>query len=184
MNGKYLVALALLAFAPAGFTLQVKANMELTGVGTGTVADGVYVSPYVGNINNGATYSGYMICDDFNTESYLNTPWTATATNAGALDGSEKFTHSVLFGGNTYSAQQAYNAAAWLANGLLSPGILGNPVNQTNYAFAIWDIFDGQTTDPSGGALGMEKAAFNAVNGGYVGNNVTVYTPTTWTQSQ
>ena len=31
----------------------------------------------------------------------------------------------------------------------------------------------------------MEKAAFDAVvNGGYTGNNVSVYTPTTWTQSQ
>lgn len=183
MNARYLVALALLAFSPAGFTLQTN-TMELTGVGTGTVADGVYVSPYVGNINGGATYTGYMICDDFNTESYLNTPWAATMTNAGALDGTEKFNTSVLFGGNTYSAQQAYNAAAWLANGLLSPGILGNPVNQTNYAFAIWDIFDGRSTDPSGGAAGMEKAAFDAVKGGYVGNNVSVYTPTTWTQSQ
>jgi hypothetical protein len=185
MNARYLLASALLAFAPAGFTLQANATLELTGVGTGTVADGVYVSPYVGNVNDGATYSGYMICDDFTTESYLNTPWTATVTNAGALGGPVKFTSDVLFGGNLYSAQQAYNAAAWLANGLLSPGILGNPVNQTNYAFAIWNIFDGQTTDPSGGALGMEKAAFNAVvNGGYVGNNVSVYTPTTWTQSQ
>jgi hypothetical protein len=181
MNTRYLVALALLAFAPAGFTLQ-NPTLELTGVGTGTVADGVYVSPYVGNINGGAT--GYMICDDFTTDSSLYNPLPFTTTNAGALGGPVKFESNVLFGGYTYSAQQAYNAAAWLANGLLSPGILGNPVNQTNYAFAIWDIFDGRTTDPSGGAAGMEAAAFDAVKGGYVGNNVSVYTPTDWTKSQ
>ncbi len=182
MNARYLVALALLAFAPAGFTLPVVSTLELTGVGTGTVADGVYVSPYVGNINGGAT--GYMICDDFNTNSSLNNPLSFTATNAGALNGSEKFTTSVLFGGTTYSAQQAYDAAAWLANGLLSPGVLGNSYNQTNYAFAIWDIFDGQKTDPDGGAAGVEKAAFQAVKAGYVGNNVSVYTPTDWGKSQ
>jgi hypothetical protein len=184
MNARYLVALALLAFAPAGFTLQTN-TMELTGVGTGTVADGVYVSPYVGNINNGNTYAGYMICDDFNTESYLNTPWAASMTNAGALgSGPVKFTGGVLFESTQYSAQQAYNAAAWLANGLLSPGILGNPVNQTNYAFAIWDIFDGKSTDPKGGAVGMEEAAFKAVQGGYVGSNVSVYTPVKFSDSQ
>ena len=58
MNARYLLALALLAFAPAGFTLQPNATLELTGVGTGTVADGVYVSPYVGNVNYGATTPG------------------------------------------------------------------------------------------------------------------------------
>jgi hypothetical protein len=179
MNVRYLVALALLAFAPAGFSLQADPVVELTGVGTGTVADGVYVSPYVGTINGGTP--GYLICDDFNTESYLNKPWSAIETDAAnALSGPVKFTMSLT----GYTAQQNYNAAAWLANGLLSPGILGNPVNQTNYAFAIWDIFDGQSTDPSGGAVSMEEAAFNAVKGGYVGSNVSVYTPVNFGDSQ
>jgi hypothetical protein len=120
---------------------------------------------------NGLNYSGYLICDDFNTESYLNTPWNATTTAAGALDGSEKFT----FGGNTYTAQQAYNAAGWLANGLLAN--LGNTTTQTNYAFAIWDIFDGQTTNPSGGATALEQAAFAQATNGYVASNVSVFTP-------
>ena len=170
---KLLLALGLLAAAPASFAQY---NMDLTGVGNGTVADGVYVSPYVGTVQgNGLNYSGYLICDDFNDESYLNTPWTASMTSAGAVDGTQKF-GSVMFGGVTYTAQQAYNAAGWLANGLLAN--LGNTTTQTNYAFAIWDIFDGQTTNPDGGSTALELAAFAAASGGYVASNVSVLTPT------
>jgi hypothetical protein len=156
-------------------------------VGNGTVADGVYVTPYVGTVQgNGVNFSGYMICDDFYTESSLNTPWTATQTNAGALNGTEKFGSSVNFMGTMYTAQQAYNAAGWLANGLL--GNLNNSTVQTNYAFAIWNIFDGQQTDPDGGAVALEKAAFAAVTpaggGGYVASNVSVFTPNPINASQ
>ncbi len=182
MNGtvKALLGFGLMACAPATFAQY---NMDLTGVGNGTVAGGVYVSPYQGTIQgNGANYAGFMICDDFNTESYLNTPWSASMTNAGALNGTEKFNSNVLFNGNTYSAQQSYDAAAWLANGLL--GNLSNTTAQVNYAFAIWNIFDGQQTDPNGGAMALEKAAFSAVSQGYVGNNVSVFTPTRWSASQ
>jgi len=179
-RAKFSLGLGLLAAAPASFAQY---SLELTGVGNGTVADGVYVTPYQGTVSgNGVNFSGYMICDDFNTESYLNTPWTATSTAAGALDGSEKFNTSVMFGGTTYTAQQAYNAAGWLANGLLAN--LGNTNTQINYAFAIWNIFDGQSTNPSGGATGLEQAAFNAASGGYVANNVSVFTPNPKNASQ
>jgi hypothetical protein len=170
---KVLLGLSLIAVAPSAFAQY---TLDLTGVGNGTVADGVYVSPYQGTISTGGSviYSGYMICDDFNTESYLNTPWNASMTNAGALNGTEKFPGSETFDGTTYSAQQAYNAAGWLANQLLN-----NPTgpNQVNYSFAIWNILDGQQVDPSGGALLAESAAFSEVNGGYVASNVSVYTP-------
>jgi hypothetical protein len=186
MNGrvKALLGLGLLAFAPASFAQY---NLDLTGVGNGTVADGVYVTPYQGTVQgNGVNFAGYMICDDFNTESYLNTPWTATMTNAGALNGTEKFGSPVNFMGTTYTAQQAYNAAGWLANGLLRN--LNNTTIQTNYAFAIWNIFDGQQTDPDGGAVALEQAAFAAVNpskgSGYVANNVSVFTPNPRNASQ
>ena len=157
-------------------------SLDLTGVGNGTVADGVYVSPYQGTVTQGANviYSGYMICDDFNTESYLNTPWTATATAADAINGGVKFdfsgTSTVVLNGVTYTftAQQAYNAAGWLANGLLAN--LSNTTTQINYSFAIWDLFDGQTTNPSGGATGLEQAALQAATtGNYVASNVSVY---------
>jgi hypothetical protein len=179
-NVKTIVTLGLLAFAPAVFAQY---NMQLTGVGNGTVANGVYVSPYQGTIQgSGFNYSGYMICDDFNTESYLNAPWVATMTDAGALNGTEKFQSNVVFNGNTYSAQQAYEAAAWLANGLM--GNLNNPSAQVNYAFAVWNIFDGQQTDPNGGAVSLETAAFSAVANGYLANNVSVFTPSPINASQ
>jgi hypothetical protein len=177
---KVLLGLSLIAVAPAAFAQY---TLDLTGVGNGTVANGVYVSPYQGTITgNGMSYSGFMICDDFNTESYLNAPWLASMTSAGALNGTEKFPWTATFGGNTYSAQQAYNAAGWLANGLLNN--LNDPNTQINYSFAIWDIFDGQQTDPSGGATTLEAAAFSAVNNGYVASNVSVYTPTPRNASQ
>jgi hypothetical protein len=169
---KVLLGCSLIAVAPAAFAQYA---MDLTGVGNGTVADGVYVSPYQGTITgNGMSYSGYVICDDFYTDSYLNTPWSASMTNAGALDGTEKFPGTETFDGSTYSAQQAYNAAGWLANGLLNN--LNDTNSQVNYSFAIWDVLDGQQTDPSGGAVALEAAAYSAVNTGYVANNVSVYT--------
>jgi len=177
---KVLLGCSLIAVAPAAFAQY---TMDLTSVGNGTVANGVYVSPYVGTITgNGMSYSGYVICDDFYTDSYLNAPWSASTTSAGALDGTEKFPGTESFDGSTYSAQQAYNAVGWLANGLLSN--LNNPNSQTNYSFAIWNIFDGQQTDPSGGALALESAAFSAVSNGYVATNVSVYTPTPLNASQ
>jgi hypothetical protein len=177
---KVLLGCSLIAVTPAAFAQY---TMDLTSVGNGTVADGVYVSPYQGTITgNGMSYSGYMICDDFNTESYLNAPWSASLTNAGALNGTEKFPWTETLDGSTYSAQQAYNAAGWLANGLLNN--LNDPNSQVNYSFAIWNIFDGQQTDPSGGALALESAAFSAVNNGYVATNVSVLTPTPINASQ
>ena len=153
-------------------------TMELTGVGNGANAAGVYVSPYQGTITDNVThtqiFNGYVICDDFNTESFLNAPWTAVATNAGALNGNEKFQTSL----SGYTVQQNYNAVAWLANNLLLPGNVTNWTTQTNYSFAIWDIMDGQTTDPDGGAQSLITDAYNAVTNGYVGSDVTVYTPT------
>jgi hypothetical protein len=177
---KVLIGFSLIAVAPAAFAQYA---MDLTGVGNGTVANGVYVSPYQGTITgNGMSYSGFVICDDFNTESFLNAPWVASMTSAGALDGTEKFPWTETFGGSTYSAQQAYNAAGWLANGLINNP--NDPNNQVNSSFAIWNIFDGQQTDPNGGALALESAAFSAVNNGYVASNVSVFTPTPLNASQ
>jgi len=176
MNKRFKLAAgvaSLLAASPACFA---QFTATLTGVGTGTVADDVYVSPYVGTIQGpGVNYAGFMICDDFTTESSLYTPWNATTTNAGSLNGSEKFSN-VVFGG---SAQRAYDAAAWLANQLVQPSTLANPAAQINYSFAIWDIFDGRTTDPNGqGQVAiLEQKALSAALGGYTGSNVSVYTP-------
>jgi hypothetical protein len=171
----------LLAYSSAGFAQY---TMELTGVGDGATVDGVYVSPYNGTIsqNGKQIYAGYVICDDYNTESYLDTPWSATATNAASLNGSEKF-GSVQYkdpngdgnlwsAGKVFTAQQDYDAVAWLANQLIADPT----ANQAELSFAIWDIFDGQTTGGSATA-GVINQAFAAVLGGYQGSNVDVFTP-------
>jgi len=169
-----------LIFAPMGFAQY---TIDLTGVGDGASADGVYAGPYQGAIseNGNQIYSGYLICDDFNTESYLDTPWFATATNAGNLNGTEKFTGP--------TSAENYDSAAWLATQLIYGSSLENNKNepnvtdqaaQINYSFAIWDIFDGLNLDPLGGAEGpngLVAQAFTAVSNGYMGRNVTVYTP-------
>lgn len=133
-----------LAFASSAFAQTYQ--MELTGVGTGVTYGNVYVSPYVGTISSGGktVYTGYLICDDFNTDSTLNSPWTATASTAAS---GGKFNGSTFtIGGSTYSSQQMYGAVAYLATQLL--GNLGNAQLQTDYSFAIWDIMDGQSTNP------------------------------------
>jgi hypothetical protein len=170
----------ILVFASGVFAQNY--TMDLTSVGDGANADGVYVSPYTGTITgNGVNWSGYVICDDFSTESFLNTPWTATATNAASVNSSLKFANVSYQG---HSAQDDYNAVAWLANGLLQASNVNSWTAQTNYSFAIWDIFDGASTDPSGGAAALITSAFNAVKGGYVGSNVAVFTPNPLSASQ
>jgi hypothetical protein len=171
--GIILAALIVAIAAPAARADSY--TMELTGVGDGAVADGVYVSPYQGTISLGGTqiYSGYVICDDFLDEAYLSDPWSASSTNAGSLNGTELFTTS----SSGYTVQQNYDAVAWLANGLLSPSNVTNPIAQVNYSFAIWDIMDGATTNPDGGTAALISEAFAAVEGGSVGTDVTVFTP-------
>jgi hypothetical protein len=178
---RYLGIAGFLACASSGFAQY---TMDLWGVGNQNNADGVYVSPYQGSIWNGAysgggapggapLYSGYVICDDFSDESYVGDIWNASGTNAGNLNGSELFTTS----DSGYTVQQNYDAVAWLANQLVQSGNVNNATAQTNISFAIWDIMDGQTTDPDGGAKNEIKNAFSAVLGGYVGTNVSVFTP-------
>jgi hypothetical protein len=188
---RYLGIAGFLAFASAGFSQY---TMDLTGVGNGANADGVYVSPYQGSIWNGAYTgggapttnplynNGYVICDDFSDESYVGDVWNATATNAATLNGNELFTTSQT----AYSVQDNYDAVAWLANQLIAD--VNNSqltqtqlyTDQTNISFAIWDIMDGANTDPIGaGTVStlIGDAFSEVVNGHYVGSNVTVFTP-------
>ena len=172
-----------LVLASGGFAQY---TMDLTGVGDGAVADGVYVSPYQGSIWAGAysgtgpaptspaLYSGYVICDDFTDESYVGDVWNATATNA--ADETVEGPSCSIAG----AVQQNYDAIAYLANQLVLPANITSATAQTNISFAIWDIMDGQTADPDGGATGptgLIAQAFTAVQNGYVGSNVTVFTP-------
>ena len=161
--------------------LAVPYTLTLTGVGDGANNGSVYYSPYTGTIRNASNqliYSGYLICDDFNTHSDVNASWGATETNAGNLDGSEKFAgETYSFDSTLYDTAQMYNAVAFLANELLQPGNVTDPNAQGALSFAIWDIMDG-TAPSAGSATWLDiGGAFDAVNSGYVGSNVEVFTP-------
>ena len=157
-------------------------TLKLTGVGDGANNGAVYFDPYVGTIRNASNqliYSGYIICDDFFTHSEVNSSWGATETNAGNLNGTEKFVgETYLFNGTLYDTAQMYDAAAYLANELLQPGNVTNWTAQGDLSFAIWDIFDGATPSLGSGTwLDIEGAFGAVVNSGYVGSNVEVFTP-------
>jgi len=163
-------------------------TLKLTGVGDGANNGAVYFSPYVGTIKQGGQqiYSGYFICDDFHTESWVGLTWSATATNAGNLNGTEKFageTYTAVMGGPSYNTQQMYDAAGWLANDLLLPGNVQNHAAQGDISFAIWDIMDG--TMANGAVLTDIEDAFGAVvNDHYVASNIEVFTPDPLDSSQ
>jgi len=161
--------------------LAVPYTLTLTGVGDGANNGSVYYSPYTGTIRNASNqliYSGYLICDDFNTHSDVNASWGATETNAGNLNGSEKFAgETYSFDSTLYDTAQMYNAVSFLANELLQPGNVTDPNAQGALSFAIWDIMDG-TTPSAGSPTWLDiGGAFDAVNSGYVGSNVEVFTP-------
>jgi hypothetical protein len=176
-------------------------QMVLTGVGTGVSADDVYVSPYQGSIVQGGSitgstitggtqvFTGYVICDDFTTDSSLNSPWTATATNAAS--GSGRFQGDTYqLGGTTYNSSQMYNAVSYLATNLVQKLSSLSAQQQIAYSFAIWDIMDGATTDPSGlsgnwSVSGLIQTAFTeVVTDHYVGSSVDVFTASPQNASQ
>lgn len=156
-------------------------TLELTGVGDAANDGSVFFGPYVGTIRNAANqviYSGYLICDDFNTHSELTSPWGATETDAGSLNGTEKFVgESYTFDSTLYDTAQMYDAAAYLANELVLPGNATDPATQGALSYAIWDIMDGTTPASTSAAWSDIEGAFAAVSAGYVGSSVEVFTP-------
>jgi len=129
----YLLAVAVLLFAPASFAQTV--TMTLTGV-NGANDGGVYTDPYYGTITSAAgTSSGAIICDDYADESLIGQTWTAVATNltsAGTTSNTLKW-----MGTNGVSTQTLYNAIASLATTMLT-----KPAGaaQEAYSFAIWEL--------------------------------------------
>ena len=180
---RMLVASAMLMLASPVFAAPY--TLKLTSVGDGANNGSVYYSPYVGTVSQGGKqiYSGYLVCDDFNTHTNVGQSWGATETNAGALNGTEKFAgETYMVGAQTYTTQQMYDAAGWLVNQLL-PGNATNQPVQANISFAIWDIFDGTQ---AGGAVETDIVdAFNEVTTDhYVASNIEVFTPVPSSASQ
>lgn len=176
-----LVGSFLFCFLPSAFG---QVAMDLTGVNGYSYA-GVYTSPYYATVNGVATT---VICDDFETESYIGETWMANVTNVA----------SVVAGTSTakFTPAQDYNAVANLATQLLS--VPASSEQAVILSFAIWDIFDptgvqAWLANPSNGGdpLGISSLALSDANaalgakytaGEY--SNVTIYTSTTGTPQE
>jgi hypothetical protein len=174
--------LAFLCFLPSAFAQP--ASMDLTGV-NGNSYDGVYTSPYYATVNGVATT---VICDDFETESYIGETWSANVTNVA----------SVVAGTSTakFSPAQDYDAVANLATQLLS--IPASSEQAVILSFAIWDIFDRSgvqawLANPSNGGdpLGVSALALADANAALSASytpgeyaNVVIYSSTTGTPQE
>jgi hypothetical protein len=124
----YLIAVALLCFAPCALAQSV--SMKLINGGT-DVLDGVYVDPYNVQINGVNTQA---ICDDFSTEVSPGQTWTANVSTFPISSG-VKFTT----GQQGQTQAQAYAEAAWLVLQMINPT---NASQIGDIHFALWEIFD------------------------------------------
>ena len=161
---------ALFLLQPAAMADMV--SMTLTGVNNGYVMGPAYVDPYAATIGN---QSGVLvICDDFTAETWVGESWNASVSTVSNLVGNK-------FKGpeQGVSMQQAYDAAAWLAEELMQPSNMNNSQNAGNISYAIWSIF------APGAAVGLPDAnlinsiRIEALGKDYTGfnfSNVYVYT--------
>jgi hypothetical protein len=141
-------------------------SLTLSGLQTGFSMGGVYTSPYLISVNGQPTLM--FACDDFTTDISMFYTWTATRVNLSdvlAITGPQKFKTAVdvsipdpttgLATTHSYTIQQEYNAAAYLAEQLLTDSsILSSSPTAGEYSFAIWQIFDsGAVNGYNGNAL-------------------------------
>ncbi len=167
------LAVAPLALVAGLILLQPHAladQLELEGVRPGFTMGGVYTSPYLISVNGQPTLM--FACDDFTTDISIGHIWTASQVTLSqvATNGPQKFktavTVSIPDGTTTtaysYTIQQEYDAAAYLAEQLLTNSLIrADSETAGEYSFAIWQIFySGAINGYNGQALnGTEKAA-------------------------
>ena len=147
-----LVAVALVLCAPA----VLAETFMLTGVNpSGANLGGVYTGPYVATIN-GVT-GIQVICDDFQTNTYLNQPLTATETNVSELTGPDA-NGVVKFDRDDSAKQQTdYMTAAYLAIQLIAMDqstVMGR-LQASLLNYAIWYLFYDQSLN---GLTGAQQA--------------------------
>jgi len=146
---RYSAILVLLAGLAAAGTV----NVELTGVGgsyatvPGT-STAVYTYPYYLSLNGTNTA---VICDDFNDEVSIGETWQANQTNLGADLAANDFS-GTMFGNAT-----KYQEAAWLLSQI-------NGTNSNDIQFALWALFDTNSTQAAQLASFDNGAAQNWLN--------------------
>lgn len=165
----YLVAAGVAALLVATGPLGAQVTFDLTGVGSGTVLDGIYTSPYTATINGVPQINA--ICDDFSDESYNPEDWTANVTSVSSLgstvDNTLKWggaSGDVTIGSNsdswTLTQVQAYDVAAVLANEIVSAP--AGSQYQQDLSYALWGLFDPGTTSVVGAFNYLTGSGFGA----------------------
>jgi hypothetical protein len=123
------------------------ASMVLTGAGNNALG-GVMIGPYYATAN-GVPIA--VICDDFETDSYVNQTWTANVYDFTDLS-------KTKFYSNDPAGQAKFTQAAWLTLPLLDPNVVcpagGNC--RGDIQFALWQLND--PLNPINGRLsGVDK---------------------------
>lgn len=127
-------------------------QLTLTGTEHGWSMGGVYTSPYKIRINGNSQDVLALACDDFTTDINFNYSWYANIYGLSDVtdDGPQKFPKTsgdvaVYFPSDKkstqYSPNDAYEAAAFLAEALLYSPVRNDQHLSGIYSYAIWQIF-------------------------------------------
>jgi len=147
----HFTVVALLCSASTVFAGQT-VTMDLTSAGN-NVLGGVYVGPYYATIYDGtSTVSTQVICDDWMHDSVVPETWTANVTSLDPLGSGVRWGGTTV-GSATLTAQQEYDAVAWLVTQMLNPTACKNSSGDCvgDISYAIWELTD--PTDPKGTAF-------------------------------
>ncbi len=122
-----------------GIWAVAQTSVTLTAPAPGYSYDGIYVSPYYATV--GGVANTPVVCDDFYDDSTKST-WTAAITPfSGISQSNTSWSLAEKLAGETLSQTLSqYNAVAWLTLQVLQQ--IPGSVNQINYSFADWAVFD------------------------------------------
>lgn len=194
-SSPYLFAMAIFCVAPTAIAQNCSdpntpgSNcMELTSAGNLDSLGPAYVGPYVATIAGSTNVD--VICDDFTTESYLDTPWLYTTETLANLSGAKFYSST-----NSAADTAGYEEVAWLSEQLQSNptgacALLTTSNCQADIQYAIWSIFDpgtgGALSYISGNDLSTAEALVTDASGHLNDNfsNVTIYTASPKGESQ
>lgn len=140
-------ALALVLFASS--PLPAQTPFAIVGVGIGGSLDGIYTSPYQGEIG-GTFHSGVLsggtptsvICDDFSNNSYVPEYWTAYDTSLSSINAGTNTPGELKW----ETANSGGNVTTGASSGL---GSLGDP-------YAGWDLGNQETAYDVAAYLAIE----------------------------
>jgi hypothetical protein len=156
-------------------------NLQLTGV-RGTTAGGVYTGIY-SLTENGTPM--LALCDDFDTHTYVNETWSASAYTLTDLS-QLKFNNSDAPGAMSSDILKDYEAIMYLGEQLYSTPA-SDPQRINDLSFAIWGIFspDARANGAyDAAAYNFDQTALNMEYGPNQFSNWVIWTPNPANSSQ